>query len=101
VGKKKERRSFDREFKNRVVRLLTEGDRKVSDVAKDLNIHPNVINRWKREYIEDREHAALDKDYTKSGEEIELQKLKKRLAYVMEERDILKKALAIISNRHK
>ena len=45
MGNKRERRTFDKEFKKEVVRLVTEGGRKVSGVARDLDIHPNVIHR--------------------------------------------------------
>ena len=93
---KRERRSFDKEFKEEVIRLVTIGGRKVSAVARDLDIHPNVIHRWKREYLEDIEDAFPGKGHMKPEEE-EMRKIKKTLADVTEERDILKKALAIFS----
>jgi len=96
VKSKRERRSFDKEFKQEVARLVTEGGRRVSEVARDLDIHQNVIHRWKREYLEDIEDAFPGKGHMKSEEE-EMRRLKKRLTDVMEERDILKKALAIFS----
>ena len=93
---KRERRGFNKEFKKEVARLVTEGWRKVSEVARDLEIHPNVIHRWKREYLEDIEDAFPGKGCIKPKAE-EMRKLKKTLADVTEERDILKKALAIFS----
>jgi len=96
VKNKGERRRFDKEYKQEVVRLVVEGGRQVSEVARDLDIHQNVIHRWKREYLEDTEHAFPGKGHMKPEEE-ELQKLKKKLVDVTEERDILKKALAIFS----
>ena len=42
VENKRERRGFDKEFKKEVARLVTEGGRQVSEVARDLDIHPNV-----------------------------------------------------------
>lgn len=93
---KRERRGFDKEFKKEVVRLVTQGGRKVSEVARDLDIHPNVIHRWKREYLGDIEDAFPGKGRMKPEEE-EMRKLKKTLVDVTEERDILKKALAIFS----
>ena len=93
---KRERRSFDKEFKEEVIRLVTIGGRKVSAVARDLDIHPNVIHRWKREYLEDIEDAFPGKGHMKPEEE-ELRNTKRLLADVTEERDILKKALAIFS----
>jgi len=96
VENKRERRSFDKEFKKEVACLVTEGGRQVSEVARDLDIHSNVIHRWKREYLEDIENAFPGKGRMKPEEE-ELRSLKKRLTDVTEERDILKKALAIFS----
>ena len=46
---KRERRGFNKEFKKEVARLVTEGGRKVSEVARDLEIHPNVRHRSPRE----------------------------------------------------
>ena len=84
--------------KREVACLVTDGERKVSEVARDLDIHPNVIHRWKREYLGDTEDAFPGKGRMKPEEE-EMRKLKRSLADVTEERDILKKALAIFS-RH-
>ena len=93
---KRERRTFDKEFKKEVARLVTEGGRQVSEVARDLDVHPNVIHRWKQEYLEGIEDAFPGKGRMKPEEE-EMRKLKKTLVDVTEERDILKKALAIFS----
>jgi len=41
------RRRYDKEFKTEAVRLATRSDRKVTEVARDLGIHPNLIYRWK------------------------------------------------------
>ena len=83
---KKERRTFDKEFKKEVACLVTEKGRTVSEVARDLNIHPNVIHRWKREYLEDIEDAFPGKGRMKPEEE-EMRILKQRLTDVTEERD--------------
>ena len=94
------RRKFDREFKIETVRLLTKGGRKVSDVARDLDIHENVLHKWKQQYQEDSLHAFPGRGHMKPEDE-EVRKLKKELQDVKEERDILKKALAIFSQRPK
>ena len=44
MERKKERRTFDKEFKKGVGCLVTERGRMVSEVARDLDIHPNVIH---------------------------------------------------------
>jgi transposase len=96
----KGRRKFDREFKEGAVRLIVDGGRTVRSVAGDLGIHESVLQRWKREYLEDREHAFPGKGHMKPHEE-EIFKLKKKIADLEEDRAILKKALAIFSKHPK
>jgi len=81
-------------------RLVLDGGRSVRSVARDLGIHENMLHRWKAEYLEDREHAFPGKGHMKPHEE-ELMRLRKKLADVEEEREILKKALAIFSKHRK
>jgi len=45
----KSKRHFDKEFKQEAVRLVEEGHRRISDVARDLGIEANMLHRWKRE----------------------------------------------------
>ena len=90
------RRKYDREFKLEAVRLVTQGGRSVVEVAKDLGIHENLLYNWRRKYLDDTAHAFPGKGHLKPAEE-ELRRLKKELIDVKEERDILKKALAIFS----
>jgi transposase len=90
------RRKFDREFKREAVKLATRGDKSLTQVARDLGISTNVLSRWKRQLTDDPDFAFPGKGYLKPAAE-ELRKLKKELRDVTEERDILKKALAIFS----
>jgi Transposase and inactivated derivatives len=100
MGEPKGRRRYDRDFKEGAVRLILDGGRSVRSVARDLGIHENMLHRWKAEYLEDREHAFPGKGHMKPHEE-ELMRLRKKLADVEEEREILKKALAIFSKHRK
>ncbi len=90
------RRKFDREFKMETARLIIERGKKVSEVARDLGIHENVLRKWKNQYIQDKEHSFPGKGRLKPEDE-ELRRLKRENADLKEERDILKKALAIFS----
>ena len=90
------RRRYDREFKLEAIRLVTQGGRSVVEVAKDLGIHENLLYNWRRKYLNDTAHAFPGKGHLKPADE-EMRRLKKELLDVKEERDILKKALAIFS----
>ena len=45
MGIGKDGRYFDREFKYDAIRLMNERKRSVRDIAKDLDIHPNVTSQ--------------------------------------------------------
>jgi len=92
----KDKRYFDREFKDEAIRLMNEGKRSVRDIAKDLDIHPNVLHQWRRKYRVDMEHAFPGKGHMKGTEE-EIRRLQRENEELREEKDILKKALAIFS----
>ncbi len=92
------RRKYDKQFKLDAIRLVTEGGRKLTEVARDLGIEPNVLYRWKGQLVEDPENAFPGKGRLKPQDE-ELHQLRRELADVKEERDILKKALAIFSKK--
>ncbi len=98
MGDRKEKRYFSREFKRDAVQLVVEKGLLVSKVARDLDIHPNMLHRWRREFLDDGKHAFIGKGHLKP-EEAELRRLQKELEDVKEERDILKKALAVFSKR--
>ena len=92
----KDKRYFDREFKYEAIRLMNEGKRSVRDIAKDLDIHPNVLHQWRRKYRADMEQAFPGKGHLKGPEE-EIRRLQRENEELREEKDILKKALAIFS----
>ena len=96
----KVRRKYDREFKEGAVRLVIENGKTLAGTARDLGITENMLSRWKKEYLEDREHAFPGKGRMKP-EDLELHQLKKRIADLEQEREILKKALAIFSKHPK
>ena len=94
------RRQYDKAFKEEAVRLVIEGHRKVSSVARDLGIEANMLYRWKLELETGGNQAFPGKGNSGSTEE-ENERLRKQLSIAEEERDILKKALAVFSRRGK
>lgn len=90
------RRRFKREFKLEAVRMVVEGGLRVSEVARDLDLRPNMLRRWQREFEADQRQSFPGQGHLKPDEE-EVRRLRRELERVREERDILKKALAIFS----
>lgn len=93
----KHRRVFDREFKLKAVELSYAREN-IREIAHELNIRPELIYRWRSEFAT-LEGASFPGNGNKkmTDEESEVARLKKELADVRMERDILKKAIGIFS----
>ena len=90
------RRKHSAEFKREAVRLTNEPGRSVSEVADDLGIGQGLLYRWRSELRSDGEEAFPGKGRPKASDE-EVQRLRRELERVTEEREILKKALAFFA----
>jgi transposase len=92
----KTRRTFTREFKEEAVRMVTERGHSLSQVARDLGLDPKLIRRWRAALEQEGPQAFPGKGHQKPEEE-ELRRLRREITRLEEEREILKKALAIFS----
>jgi len=88
---------FTEEFKREAVRLLDAGDRPASEVAIDLGIRRNQLYKWKAELLRSGEAAFQGPGRRPADQDSEIARLKRELARVTEERDILKKAAAFFA----
>jgi transposase len=88
-----QRRKFSREFKLEAVNLVRERGVTVAQTARDLDVHENVLRKWVRELGKDPKHAFPGHGQMKP-EQLEIDRLRKEVAKLKAERDILKKAAA-------
>ena len=93
---KRRYRKYDPEFKREAVRLVLEEGIPLARVARDLGINENMLRRWKSQFLDDPVNVFPGKGHLKPPDE-ELRRLRRELDDVTQERDILKKALAIFS----
>lgn len=84
-----ERRKFSREFKLEAVRLVVERGVSAAQAARDLDLSVALLRRW----IRDPQQAFPGKGQMKP-EQLEIEKLRREVAKLKAERDILKKAAA-------
>jgi len=89
------RQYHSREFKIEAVRQLEEGKISGTQLALMLGVKRSIIYRWKKELAMHGPDVSFPgKGKTRTDEQTEIQRLKRQLAEVTEERDILKKAAA-------
>lgn len=92
----KNSRKYDREFKLNCVKLYREGGKTFEVLCRDLGIPKSTFSGWLKEFKEQGEQSFPGSGKIKPCNE-ELFYLRKELADVKQERDILKKAVAIFS----
>lgn len=93
----KKRRQYTKEFKIETVEFLLRSDKTAMEVARDLGIRTELLYRWKREYWNDKNHSFPGTGHLQDPEEERIRKLERELRSVTEERNILKKVVAIFS----
>jgi transposase-like protein len=90
------RKVYTREFKIEAVRLLDSSGKSGHEIEDDLGISRGQIYRWRRLLAEENGNIRAFPG-TGNARDEELVRLKRELAIVREEREILRKAVAIFS----
>lgn len=96
MKEKNKLKSYDKEFKLRAVKLHLSSGRSARQLSSELGVAQSTLSDWLKEYKSSGKEGFPGKGHIKVCDE-ELFKLRKELAIVTEERDILKKAVGIFS----
>ena len=88
-----ERRTFTREFKLEAVKLIRERGVSYVEAAEELGVHQSQLRSWMKAFAEDPQQAFPGQGQMKP-EQLEIARLKREVAKLKAERDILKKAAA-------
>ena len=92
------RKQYSREFKMEAIRLLETSGKSAVQLERELGIGHGCLWRWKKKYSEDGEDAFPGHGLL-TAEQEKIRRLKRELKIARQERDILKKAIAIFSER--
>jgi transposase len=89
-------RRYDREFKENAVALVLKG-RTIAEVARDLHVSRWSLGHWVRASQAGDSLSEPKTFASETAEQRELRRLRQEVAYLQEQRDILKKACGILS----
>jgi transposase len=93
----KTRRTYTREFKLEAVHLLETSGRSAAQLERELGIGGGCLSRWRREFAEEGENAFPGHGRLAPDQE-RVRQLERENEILRQERDILKKAVAIFSH---
>ena len=94
------RRNYSREFKVQAVQMVTKQGLSVTEVARDLGVHPSLLQKWKKQLAEKCDDAFPGNGRV-TAEQEELRRLREENRQLRMERDILKKATAFFAKENK
>ena len=90
------RRKFTREFKLEAVRLIKERGVSYAQASQDLGVHVSQLRNWVKALADDPQHAFPGHGQMKPEQE-EIAQLKREVAKLKAERDILKNCHGLLS----
>ena len=88
--------TYDLEFKQSSVKLAVDSGQTMVQTAKDLGVNVNTLHGWVAKYC--RKANASDSQQPEPSQAEEIKQLKKQVARLKQERDILKKAAAYFAS---
>jgi len=98
----RKRKQYTDEFKFEAVRLLVDSGKPLSVIARELGISDYLLSRWKRDLQDDI--STVDTSKSKkaiNSRDEEINKLRRELKRVTDERDFLKKTAAYFAKDSK
>ena len=95
---RRERRTFNDEYKQQVLELVRAGDKSVSRICKDLDLTPSAVHKWIQ--ADKSNNGIMTQNSLSETDQQELERLRTENKRLKTERYILKKATAFVCHEH-
>jgi len=95
------RRKYTEEFKRNAVNQLISSGKSIAETAEDLGIELYNLSRWKNEFLAKPDSKIEPEDPAEKMRRLEAENnaFRSEIAGLKQERDILKKAMGIVSKQ--
>jgi transposase len=90
---------YTAEFRESAVKLANDSDKPIAQTARDIGVNENTLHTWISKYSRPVENSKSGRNDEHLYEE--LKRLKREVAQLTEERDLLKKAAAYFAKQHR
>jgi len=88
---KRSRRKFSGAFKARVAIEALKERESLAELSKRFEVHPNIISKWKKEFLE--KSSVVFDSKSEDSHEVDPEKLYAKIGQLEIENDFLKKSL--------
>lgn len=95
------RKKYSKEFKLDAISLVVDQKFSRAEAARNLEINPNLITRWMKEYEKDQDGQAFRGNGKLTPEQEEIRKLKAQVRTLEMERNFLKEATVFFAKETK
>lgn len=86
------RKNYSSEFKARVALEAVKGEHTLSELSQKYEVHPNMIAKWKSQFLEAVPQIFIDKRRKENkNREVNVDNLYKQIGKLQVERDFLRK----------
>jgi len=92
------RREYTREFKLEAISLVVDHNRKVAEVAESLGIGISILDNWVRKYKKEQQGVRPTKGLALTDDQRRIQEREREVRQLKIEKDILKKASALLAS---
>ncbi len=92
------RKRYTREFKIEALRLAETSGKSIAQIERDLGLPSGILYHWRQQFAEHGPEAFPGQGNLPASEE-RLRQLERENLLLRQERDILKKAIAVLSAR--
>ena len=92
----RKRKNYDADFKRQAVEFAESSGRSDAVLEREMGLYDGALRYWRREMAQHAQEAFPGKGKVPGSEE-ELRHLRREIEILRQERDILKKAVAIFS----
>jgi transposase len=92
---KRTRSNFTPEFRLECAQLVVDKNYSVVETAQTMNVGKSSLDKWVRQLKNER-NGISSKAMPLTPDQLEIRQLKKRIARIEEEKEILKKATALL-----
>ncbi len=93
----KKRQYYTREFKLEVIKLVTEQGYSIRRAAEAMGIGKSTVDGWVQQYRREKQGITPTSYRALTDEQREIQSLKKQIKRLEMEKEILKKASALLA----